>query len=75
MRNNHRVAKVYLIGEHPHNGESGYLLGDTPSSVTSIQTLSGTKMYLVELIDCKHGTDACYAEFEQMRLDKRETSK
>jgi hypothetical protein len=51
--------EIQLIGKHPHAGERGMIDG-------SGMPMNGGTMLLVELIECKHGTDRCYASPENI---------
>ena len=50
--------------KHPHFGENGFLTGE-------IITVIDEPMALVELTDCKHGTDGCYVKKGQVQQNKR----
>lgn len=48
------LPRVKIVGrEHPHRGEYGRFTGETINVV-------GTRMALVKLEHCQHGTDGCY---------------
>jgi hypothetical protein len=66
----HRDVLFELTGHHPHAGEKAHLVGATPESMTQIE-MFGVQMDLLELVDCPHGTDRCYASKKQIRLLKR----
>jgi hypothetical protein len=67
MKHIHTEITFILIGEHPHAGENAHPVGETVNTITR-ETLYGKEMYLLELVDCPHGTDRCYAAKENMRL-------
>ena len=48
--------EIQLLPPHPHAGERGYLTDEV------ILTVTNTPMILIKLINCEHGTDACYAQ-------------
>lgn len=51
--------EIQIIGKHPHVGERGTIDG-------AGLNLNGKIMYRVELIDCKHGVEACYAQEQHL---------
>lgn len=61
--------EVQLIGSHPHAREYGHI-DVVDGMVTLIAPLGIGKadMVRVELENCIHGTDACYAKQSDMRL-------
>jgi hypothetical protein len=67
----HTDVLFEIVGNHPHKGEKAHPVGHTPHSMTQTTLFNGSPMYLLELIDCSHGTDRCYASKENMRLIKK----
>lgn len=51
--------EIQIIGKHPHTGERGTIDG-------SGMVLNGKTMLLVDLIECRHGTERCYASPEHI---------
>ena len=51
--------EIQLIGKHPHAGERGMIDG-------AGMVLNGRAMLLIDLLDCKHGTERCYASSEHI---------
>jgi hypothetical protein len=51
--------EIQIIGKHPHVGERGLFDG-------AGMVLNGKTLYLIELIDCKHGVERCYADAENI---------
>lgn len=50
------APRVKIVGkEHPHRGEYGRFTGEVITMKTD-----GSRMALVKLEHCKHGTDGCY---------------
>lgn len=64
-----RVAVVISDPRHPHFGERGELTGEVIRLKDGVD--DGAPMAYVRLIDCRHGTDACYVSKGQIREDRR----
>jgi len=62
----HKDFLVEIIGIHPHSGELGHPVGETPKPITCVMD-----MWEIELIDCQHGTRGCFAAHKNMRLLKK----
>ena len=55
-----------IVGDHPHEGESGYLkFVDGKLSTTNA---GGLKMFEVVLEDCQHGTGGCFAASTNLKF-------
>lgn len=67
MSHVHTDILFQLKLEHPHGGEYAHPVGDTPDTISKI-TQFGAEMYLLELVNCVHGTERCYAQKAQMTL-------
>lgn len=63
----HRDILMKITGNHPHTGEYGHPCGNSPNTITK-SNHCGPETYLIELIDCPHGTDRCYAEKKNLAL-------
>ena len=66
---NEPIAVVICDPDHPHAGERGELTGEVIRLKNGPG--DGTRMAHVRLIDCQHGTDACYVSKGQIRQDRR----
>ena len=59
----HEDITLLIIKPHPHAGELCHPVGATKETITE-QTWG----VLVELVDCPHGVDRCYALKENMQM-------
>ena len=66
----HTCETFEIVGDHPHSGERCHVVGESPSTITKKIMISGAEIYLVHLIDCKHGMDGCYVEKKNLRFIK-----
>lgn len=63
---------VQLIGSHPHAGEYGHIeVVDDKVTLIAPLGIGKADMVRVELENCIHGSDACYAKQSDMRLVRR----
>lgn len=67
MAHVHTDILFQLKPGHPHQGEFAHPVGDTPDTISKINRF-GAEMYLLELVNCVHGTERCYAQKAQMTL-------
>jgi hypothetical protein len=61
----HRDYVFELAGDHPHKGERCWMVGESKDTIT--HNFAG---YLVQLQNCIHGSEQCYAQKNQLRLLK-----
>lgn len=57
--NNLRKEEIQIIGRHPHVGDRGTIDG-------SGMVVNGKVLLLVDLIECRHGIERCYAAPEHI---------
>jgi hypothetical protein len=59
----HTDILFIITGDHPHAGEHGHPVGETPATVTEKMGMA-----LLRLVDCQHGTDGCYVARENLKM-------
>ena len=70
----HRDIAMQIIGNHPHHGKYGHPVGKTPDT-TTVSNHCGPETYLIELVDCPHGVDRCYAAKKHLRMVRQPRQK
>lgn len=66
-RHVHKNIPVQVIGNHPHAGDFGYLVGETEGTVTELYG-----MVEIQFTNgmCSHGTRGCFAKRANIRYVK-----
>lgn len=58
-------VRVQIIGDHPHVGEYGTIELNEDNTIT----LNSLRMAKIELENCPHGTEACYAQSQNVKRE------
>lgn len=64
----HRDITLRFKPGHPHAGEIAHPIGDSADTITKLVGPGQRVVYLLEIVNCHHGVERCYAAHADLEL-------